>query len=270
MTYVLDDSTRADAIDDGVYEVALDRRFWNQDNAFGGWIAAAIVSAWESHPERRGALVNQNVQFHKAVRGHTVRLTVGLVERRRTIDFWKVEVLESEGEGRVLAAATLVAGERTPTQTRYDTMLDPMRPPGESFRIDRTEMTPSWFGHYEIRLAKGRPFQDNPTPRSATWVRESDHRPLDTKALVAMVDTPMPRTFFVRDGRLAASTVSLSTHVYANDEELDAVGDAFILLDTHCQAIRHSFVNAETYAYSQEGLLLAASYQTGLFREPGA
>ena len=40
-----------------------------------------------------------------------------------------------------------------------------------------------------------------------------------------------------------------------------------MLLDTHCRTIRHSFVNAETYAYTQDGLLLAASYQTGLFRE---
>ncbi|MEL6951497.1 MAG: acyl-CoA thioesterase domain-containing protein [Pseudomonadota bacterium] len=268
MSFVLDESTAPQELSEGLYEVELDQRFWNMDNAFGGWIAAAIVSGWERHREKRGALVNQNVQFHTAVRGHKVRLSVGLVERRRTIDFWKVEVREPQSGSRVLAAATLVAGERTPTETRYDIEPEPMRPQAESFRLDANEMTPSWFGHYEIYLAKGRPFTRNPKPRSATWVRESDRRPLDAKALAAMVDTPMPRTFFVRDGRLFASTVSLSTHIYASDEELAAVGDGFVLLDTHCRAIRHSFLNAETYAYSDAGLLLAASYQTGIFREP--
>lgn len=270
MSFVLDESTKPLPIGDGLYEVALDRRFWNVDNAFGGWIAAAIISGWQVHPERRGALVNQNVQFHTAVRGHKVLLSLGLVERRRTIDFWKVEVREPDNATRVLAAATLVAGDRTPTETRYDGEPDPMRPPSESFRLDATDMTPKWFGHYEILLAKGRPFSQNPKPRSATWVRESDHRPLDAKALAAMVDTPMPRTFFVREGRLFASTVSLSTHIYASDEEIAAVGEGFVLLDTHCRTIRHSFLNAETYAYSEDGLLLAASYQTGIFREPSA
>ena len=270
MSYVLDASTQARALGAGRYEVALDRRFWNQDNAFGGWIAAATIAAWQQHPDRRGALVNQNIQFHTAVRGHAIELTVQLVERRRTIDFWKVEVIAPGGDERVLAAATLVAGERTPTTTRYDAMPEPLRPQADSFKLPATEQAPSWFGHYEIFLAKGRPFRDNPAPRSATWIRESDRRPLDGKGLAAMVDTPMPRTFFVNDGRVTASTVSLSTHIHASDEELAAVGDDFVLLDTHCRTIRHSFVNAETYAYSADGLLLAASYQTGLFREGGA
>lgn len=269
MDFVLDQATRVDARGDGVFRAAPDARFWNQDHAFGGWLAAAFVSAWQAHPERRASLVNQNVQFHAPVRGQAIDITVGLVERRRTLDFWKLEARDPQAPGDVLAASTIVAGQREPTTTQFQAPAEPVRPQPDCFRLPAGEHTPSWFGHYELYLAHGRPFQKNDEPRSVTWVRESDLRPLDTKSLVAMVDTPMPRTFFVGDARTPASTVSLSTHVYATDREIEAVADRFVCLETRSKSIRHSLLNAETYAWTEEGLLLAASYQTGLFRERG-
>lgn len=267
MSFLLDTSTGLKPEGDATYSVALDPAFWNMQSAFGGWVAAVAVAAVETDPRYRGELVTQNVQFHSAVRGERLLLSVQLVERRRTVDFWKVNIATPEAPTRILAAATMVAGERTTTETRFDPPPVPMREQAKCFRLTRRDDSPAWFDHFEIYLAKGRPFSINPTPDSATWVRESDGRPIDAKALVAIADTPMPRTFFASEEPLFASTVALSTHIYATADELEQVGNAFVLLDACCKAIRHSFLNQETHLYSEDGLLLAASYQTGLFRE---
>ncbi len=265
--YLLDTSTLARTDADGRRLVALEPLFWNMNSAFGGWVAAIGVAATQHDARYRGEVITQNVQFHSAVRSEQLLVDVELVERRRTIDFWKVNIADAQTPTRILAAATLIAGERTPTKTGFEATHEPMRAQADCFSLQRTEQTPAWLDHFDIWLAKGRPFKKNPTPASAIYVRESDGRPIDGKALVAIADTPMPRTFFTGDSRLFASTIALSTHIYASDSELQASGNDFVLLDTRCQTIRHSLLNQETYVYRADGLLLAASYQTGLFRE---
>lgn len=266
-SYLLDRSTALRRETEDSVSLAIDPAFWNMHSAFGGWVAAIGVAAIEADARYRGELVTQNVQFHSAVRGERLLVTRQLVERRRTIDFWKVNIATPEAPSRILAAATMVAGERVRTQTRFDAPPVEMPEQQKSVQLKRGETTPAWLDHFEIFLAKGRPFSVNPTPDSATWVRESDGRPIDAKAMVAIADTPMPRTFFASDHALFASTIALSTHIYASNDELAQVGNDFVLLDSRCKTIRDSFLNQETYLYSDAGVLLAASYQTGLFRE---
>ena len=267
MTFVLDAATTVNVRSDGRYQVAVDERFWNGDHAFGGWTAAVTVAAWQAEQACRGELVTQNIQFHAAIKGPEVLVETTLVERRRSVDFWHVAVLAPSREHRVLAAATLVAGQRRDSEIGFERRSASYRPQKDSFRLQRQPVSPSWFDHYEIYLAIGRPFAVNESPHSVTYVRESDGRALDAKALTAMLDTPMPRTFFCGERLPFSSTVAMSTHIYASDAELATAGDGFITLDVDCQTIRHGFLNQECRAYRDDGLLLAVRYQTGFYRE---
>ena len=61
--------------------------------------------------------------------------------------------------------------------------------------------------------------------------------------------------------------MTMSTHVYASADEIAVVGNDFVRLDSDGHSVRHSFMNQESHLYREDGLLLAASYQTGIFRE---
>ena len=268
MKFRFDDALSLTPIRDGVCRLPTDRDFWNGESAFGGWQAAACAASVSAHPDVRGALVSQSMHFHAAVRGHRVELHTRLVERRRTMDFWSISVIDPDDGDRVLAQAQQVMGERLSTQLAYDAPMPERRSADDSFVLERSASTPSWFGHYDIRIAKGRPFQRNADPASATWVSERDGRPLDGTSLLAIVDTPMPRTFFCAEGRTYASTVSLATQVFATSAELRENAAAPVLLDTRCIAVRDGLCNAETVVFRADGKPLAASYQIGAFREP--
>ncbi|MEO0576445.1 MAG: thioesterase family protein [Pseudomonadota bacterium] len=267
MNYALDQATHLTVINDDRYNVTLDQRFWNVRSAFGGWVGAVCAEAVQRHREFRFAIVTQQINFHAAVRSESLVVSVRLIERRRTMDFWQIDVSPSDQPERVDASATIVCGEQEATQIGYETDMPEHRAVADCVRLPSGDSTPNWFEHFDIRLAKGRPFSMNQTANSATYVREADGRQLDAKALLAISDTPMPRTFFRANSMTFAATISLSTYVYASESELTEVGTGYLLLDTQCKVIRHGFLNQETYLYREDGLLLATSYQTGRFRE---
>ncbi|MEM7765150.1 MAG: thioesterase family protein [Pseudomonadota bacterium] len=266
MSYILDDSTRLTADAEGEWRAKTDERFWNFDSAFGGWVGALTVAAVKMHDAFRGRLITQNLQFHAAIRMDEIVLQVTLLEQRRRVDFWAVRLLTLD-RAQVLASATLVFGEPATSELQYESGPSDVREPDQAFRLPYNETTPTWFKHYEIRLANGRPFQANPSPSSSVWIREADGRPLDGKGLAAIVDTPMPRSFFLTDQRIPASTVTLSTHVYASDDVLATCGNELVQLDTDSLVVRDSLINQQSRLYSPGGLLLATSYQTAMFRE---
>ncbi|MEN7344142.1 MAG: thioesterase family protein [Pseudomonadota bacterium] len=266
MTFVLDESTAVTLQSEGVYRCSTDKRFWNGDAAYGGWLAAAVMAALQQEDDHRGMLVNQTVQFHRAVRNDAVDIRVSLLERRRTLDFWSVTCTDPVDDA-VVASATMVCGEKPPSETAFNAAPEGFGPQSAGFRLEQRKQTPTWFGHFDMYLVKGIPFNPNPTPASAIWIREGDGRPVDDKAILAIVDAAMPRTFFVGEGRLPASTVTLSTHIYATAEELAKVGNDYMLLTTDSATIRHSFANQQSILYAEDGLVLATSYQTTRFRE---
>lgn len=267
MDFNLDQATRLTPAGDGRFTLALDRRYWTVRSAFGGWVGAVCAEAVQQHADYRFEIVTQQINFHAAVRDANLMARVRLIERRRTMDFWQVDLGPAEQPERVDASATIVCGEREATKVGYEHEMPQHKDAADCIQLPSGDAAPVWFKQYEIRLAKGRPFAVNSSPRSAMYVRESDGRALDSKALLAIVDTSLPRSLFRSEKLRLSATISLSTFVFATDEELAAVGPQFVLLDTDCKTIRHGFFNQETCVYRSDGLLLATSYQAGRFRE---
>ena len=77
----------------------------------------------------------------------------------------------------------------------------------------------------------------------------------------------MPRVFFMASEPRKCSTLTMSTYIYATREEIEAVGDDFVLVETESAAVRHGVINQESRLYRRsDGLLLATSYQTAIHR----
>lgn len=132
--------------------------------------------------------------------------------------------------------------------------------------MELTDMHPSWTAHFEQRMIEGEPFTINQRPRSVVKARPIDPVAFDASVLAMLCDSPMPRTFFASTDFAFPSTISLSTHIYASDEQIAAVGRGFVTIETDSAVIRNNTLNQETRVFRVDGLLLACSYQTALFR----
>lgn len=85
-------------------------------------------------------------------------------------------------------------------------------------------LSPRWFDRYELMLSGGKPFYKNPTPHSVILIREDDQRTPDAVSITAMLDASMPCVFFVTDKARMASTLSMSSHIYASGAEIAETG----------------------------------------------
>jgi acyl-CoA thioesterase len=265
MSFKLDRSIALTQLQDQLYSLPNDPDFWNFSASFGGWLAAVAANAVQHHSDFRGEILTQQMQFIRSVKCDTVYVKLHRHQQGRQIDFYQITFTNAPEDGRALAMAEIVAGQRADSDLAFCPEMPALKPIDQCAEMHASEMTPRWFAHYEQFLGHGRPFSKNPTPLTLAYLREADLRPLDTLSILAMVDTPMPRTFFVTDELRFGSTLSLSSHIYASAEEIASVGHDFVIIATDSATIRHSLLNQEVRLFRRDGLLLASSYQTAIF-----
>lgn len=229
-------------------------------------MAAATVRALHLSDGFRGEIISQHLQFISAVKAGTLYAIVVLREQKRTTDFWSVIISDAPKGGRTLAVAEIVAGARRSHDLTYDPPLPAYQEPEKCIRMRTNSLTPRWLDRYELMLSSGKPFTKNPTPHSVTLIRDDDRRPPDAVSIAAMLDASMPRVFFVTDKARMASTLSMSSHIYATDQEIADVGDDFMVLEADSAAVRHGLSNEEARLFRRDGLLIATSYQTAVFK----
>ncbi|MCI5048307.1 MAG: thioesterase family protein [Aquisalinus sp.] len=266
MDYTLDKATAISKVSDEVFTLTSDETYWNFTSAFGGWLSAGTLKALQSRADFRGEVTSLNFTFISAVTAKTITLYVNLLQRRRTMDFWRVTARDDESDGKVLFTADIISGMRRESELTYNAEMPACKPLEESIRLEPNPMAPRWIKLFDLYLAEGVPFRKNETGRSILHIREADGRPFDAQAIVAFVDTPMPRTFFLEEGLRLASTLSMSTHIYATEADIAEVGTDYLRLVADCATVSHSLYNQECRLFRQDGLLLATSYQTAFFK----
>ncbi|WP_306250169.1 thioesterase family protein [Parvularcula sp. IMCC14364] len=266
MDYTLDKATAVTKVSDEVFSLVSDETYWNFTSAFGGWLSAGTLKALQSRADFRGEVFSLNFTFISAVTAKNITLYINLLQRRRTMDFWRVTARDDESDGKVLFTADIISGTRRESDLAYNAEMPAYKPLEQSIRLEPNPMAPRWIKLFDLYLGEGVPFKKNPSGRSILHIREADGRPLDAQAIVTFVDTPMPRTFFLEEGLRMASTLSMSTHIYACEAEIDSVGTDYLILVADCATVRHSLYNQECRVFRQDGLLLASSYQTAFFK----
>lgn len=252
-------------VDQHTLRLSTDPSWWNYSSAFGGWVAAMILEVLKRHEDFRGEVITQQLQFIRPVVADEIDVNVRLLARRSTVDFWRVEVLDLDGT--LLVSADLTCGSRTATEIGFE-HTGPQIADESGTLMELTEMHPTWTAHFGQIMVEGEPFTVSERPRSVVKARLADDAEFGPGALAMVCDSPMPRTFFASTEFVFASTISLSIHTYASDEQIAAVGREFVVVETDSAVIRNNTLNQELHVYRSDGLLLACGYQTALFRPP--
>ena len=265
MTFIFDRETALVAQGDGQFTIEASDVYRNPTGmAFGGWVAAIAARAVENHPECRGPLVSQQIIYMTGVGPGEVALSVKLLRAGSSTQFWRVELSQN---GSLTNAADIVTSTRRPTDIDYQIAITTAKSPEESIALPSINpMAPAWAAHFDQRIAKGIPFAINDSPEAMVWIREADGRPVDRVSLVSILDTPMPRTFFVTEQFRPGSTVSMATYIYASDDDLKAAGSDFMLLRVTGATVRNSATDGRVELWSRSGILLATSSQISFFR----
>ncbi|NNC38338.1 MAG: thioesterase family protein [Acidimicrobiales bacterium] len=266
MDYFFDRNLKLEPYTTGCFKFHPNKDYWNFNSAFGGWVAAATIRALHLSNEFRGEIISQHVQFISAVKADTLFAIATLRESKRTTDFWSVTISDAPENGRTLMVAEIIAGSRRKHDLVYDPPMPEFKQPEDCVRMRNNPLSPRWLDRYELMLSSGKPFTKNPTPHAVTLIREDDQRPPDAVSICAMLDASMPRVFFVTDKARMASTLSMSSHIYASDAEIAEVGEDYMILEADSAAVRHGLSNEEARLFRRDGLLIATSYQTALFK----
>ena len=232
--------------------------------AFGGWINALAVNAVMQHPEYRGVLQTMQTSFMGGVAEGPVTLSVSHLTKRARTDFWRVDFVQQDA---LMVSVNIVCGLPRESDLNVQiTMPDAPAIEDSNPLAPAPPLTPLWLGKYRQWLAKGQPFSINPTPESWLWIADADERPLDIKGLVAMVDAPMPRTFFAANELLMGSTIQMQNHVTATTEQIAACGSQPIFLRADSASIAQSQYDQRVEAWSADGQLLMVSNQMATHR----
>ena len=99
------------------------------------------------------------------------------------------------------------------------------------------------------------------------WLRDVNERKIDYVLLAAMSDFAPPRPSWKRKAMVQSSTVSMTTHFHATEQELKDVGSDFVLSEVECRRCEGGYFDHELKLWSRSGALLATSEQVAAFRD---
>ena len=265
-TYALDGATALTQISEDRFAREVDQTWWNFDSAFGGWAAATALSAVEAHSEVRGELLTINCLFPAAIKAGRVELNVELMARRTQSDFWRVTMTHEAADG-VVFSADLVMGRRRKIDEPGFQVAAPTVPDQDAVPLmDMEGVGPAWLQHYDQRLFQGVPFTVNETPTTRALISHKDKRRIDTKALLAIADTPMPRVFFTSTTPRFGSTIALSVSLICGRERLSDLSPDTALIEANSRCVNNGIYDQDVRIWSSDGSLLAVSNQTAVYR----
>ena len=245
-----------------VFGVRVHPKFKNTDDPYGGWSAAVLARAILQCTRPGMELVSITTDFLSAAPDGPLHVTVHSDRSGRGTEFWRAG-LAAEGGDVLFNRATAVVGRRRET-TEWVQDDCPEAPPPE--RCARIEVPLAWSQVIEIRPAVNHPFSGNGDTRSSAWVRFTAERPLDSTALVALADTPMPRLFYVIGRQVRVATVSMTVYLHATKTDYDECGPDYLLID--CRGARggRGFYDQHATIWSRSGRLMATTQQIVWYR----
>lgn len=235
---------------------------------FGGVTAATMVRAVELHPQRHGQPIALTVNYVAPIADGEFEIVTRCVKTNRSNQHWVVELSQ---DGEVKTTATAVFGLRRDGWS--DTEIDPPQVcPPEDIEPSVPPFSVAWFDNYDMRFVDGAmPDAANDPVESAgstttLWVRNNPARALDFAALTAVSDIFYPRVF-LRHGRFVpAGTVTISVYFHADEPQLAAQGDDFILGTARAHQYSGGYFDQSARLFGRNGTLLATSHQFVYFK----
>lgn len=233
----------------------------NMVGPFGGITAATIVHAIAQQPTCHGQPIALTVNYLAPIVDGEFEIATRAVKTNRSNQHWIIELSQ---DGAVTTTATAVFGLRRDTWADTEIAPPPVLPPEEIERSD-SPFGVVWFDNYDLRFVDGAmpDTDDGPDESSTTtlWVRNDPPRPMDFAALTAVGDIFYPRVFLRRGQFVPAGTVSITVYFHADDAELAAQGDDFVLATARAQRFSRGYFDQTARLWGRHGTLLASSHQ---------
>ncbi|THU00250.1 thioesterase family protein [Lampropedia puyangensis] len=245
----------------------------NMVGPFGGITAAVLLNAVMQHPQRLGDPTAMTLNYAGPVPDGPFRIVAKPVRTNRSSQHWVLEqwVLEN-GQDTIATTATVMTAARKATWSGSDIPAPATGGPDAGVKpLVVTGFTP-WLEQYAIVPITGAIPSDwndaiGESSLSQLWVRKTMPRPLDFCGLVAACDVFYPRIWLKRARQVPAGTVSMTVYFHANQSQLDATGDGYLLAQANGQEYRDNYADQSGQLWSHNGQVLATTHQLAYFKE---
>jgi acyl-CoA thioesterase len=245
--------------DDKTLVATMDPEIAAYTGAFGGWVAAhALIAATRVVDDAEALPLSINVDFLRGVGPGELESQATVIHSTRSLRFVHVQSTQSAD---IAAATSATFARRRPTEA-IESVTMPVCAAPESLAPAATQGMPvTWVKQFDLRFATGALGTRVPAMRSLTWVRLKSAPALSYPLLAAIADTPLPRIFLHFNTMSKISTVSMNAGIFADRDELVAVGTDYVLTEAWSQVARHGYYDQQTRIWSRHGKLLASSSQ---------
>lgn len=262
--FPIDEATELTQLEDNRFQSDGGGAYWNFQSAFGGWALALAYSAVDKVSAETGDLASVTASFMKPLPEQGLVVDVRTLRQGRRSNFYRTEFFSDSDSHEPTFAADLVLSDLRDKPLEYSATMPNVLTPEESEPIPDSP-GPRWLNKFEQRIGLGKPFSKQERPHSAAWVRESSGRPWDHKSILAVSDTPMPRTFFLDPMPRFGATVQYDLHMHCSRADLAALGSDFILVEANADVLGGGRFTQQTRLWSSSGQLLAISNQIAFY-----
>ena len=188
------------------------------------------------------------------------------VRTNRTNQHWFVELTQ---DGEAKTSATAVFGIRRDTWSDTEAVAPTVSAPKD---VADVSFPPPivWTKNYQMSFVDGAlPGPDsgaNPSSTTTLWMRDNPPRRLDFPALTALCDLFYPRVYLRQGRAVPAGTISLNIYFHADQAQLDAQGDEFVLGTARANRFSRGYFDQTAEVWGREGALLATTQQMVYFK----
>jgi len=245
-----------------VYEGQVHPSFKNINDPYGGWSAAVLARAILDTCDTEQELVSLTTDYLSVPSGGRLRIDVDCDRSGRRTEFWRA-VLTGRADTSPANRAIAILARRRDTLEWTEGSFPDVPPPEDCHTID---LPMAWNRVIEIKPTMDFPMSMNVDTHFSSWVRFTPGRALDSVALVALADTPMPRLFQVIGRQESVATVSMTVYLHATSADYAVVGDDYLLVDTRGARGGRGFYDQHATIWSRDGRLLVTTQQIVWYR----
>ena len=258
----LEQALTISASGDHTWTAFADPQYEATNGMYGGWTAAVLLRGVLESPDRAGTASAITVNFLRRVAiGTEVSIQTRPVGGSRSIHHWTADLTDADGQ--LLAHALIVCCDRRDTDGRTEWSMPTVPEPDELEEFH----PPSPQGERCLhRPISGYPPFAQKSTASSSWVKETTGRPVDHVQLAFLADNYAPRCFYWSEGPRLSATMTLSVYFHATSDEIDAIGDDYVLNEATATRGHASTVGQQARLWSRDGKLLITTEQLCSYR----
>lgn len=258
--------TAADTIEGprGATTITVDRSWWSEAGAHGGYLAAAALTAMRarlgSHadPGTRRPVRALTTRFLTPVDDRPLDLTADVERAGRGASAASVS---GEQDGAVVVLGSAIFGSSRPGEPRHDGVPAPTVPAaGDCAELTLPVRLAAYARHLEIRPATpARPLGGGDRAELVAWMRFTDGRPLDAEAVVVLTDAMPPALFALWTEPRPVPTAELTVHF--GDALDEGPADDWALVRIRGEHAGSGWAVDDSVVWAADGRLLAMARQ---------